>query len=82
MKKRSVFRQVFRGMTRLPHVGPHPGTGFVVMLIAIAALVGGREAGLIGVLGGAAIMALGVGPIYLYGAHDRARLSDKLENKA
>ncbi|MEP3665784.1 MAG: hypothetical protein ABJN42_03510 [Roseibium sp.] len=73
--------QIRRGVGRLPHVGAHPGTGLVLVMIAISALVGGREGGLIGVIGGGLIMGLAMGPIYLYGAYDRARLSDKLEGQ-
>lgn len=73
-----AFRQMARGCTDLPHVGEHPGTMMLLCFVVLGALAG-RDGGLPGVLGGAAIMAIGIGPFYLWGAYDRANLSDRLE---
>lgn len=75
-----VLRQVWRGCGTLPHVGEHPGTGFLLLLI----LTGGAacwRGGLVGVLIGAGLMAAVMGPIYLCGAYSRAQLSDRLSRQ-
>jgi hypothetical protein len=72
-----ALRQIIRGCTTLPHVGEHPGTGIVLMLILSGGAAGWRN-GLPGVLVGAGIMAAGMIPIYLCGAHSRAELSDRI----
>lgn len=74
-----VGRQIIRGVGTLPHVGSHPGTYILLLMIGGCALAGARSGGTIGALLGALFMVAGMGPIYLYGAYDRARLSDALE---
>ena len=76
-----VVVQIARGCTTLPHVGAHPGTLIFVMFILLAGLAGVKNGGVIGFLGGAFIMVLGMGPFYLYGAYSGAQLSDQLELK-
>lgn len=73
-------RQITRGCGKLPHVGEHPGTALAIGLVAMGALAG-NKGGWIGALGGMAFMALFILPIYLYGAYDRANLSDELETQ-
>jgi len=79
VKRRSALSCVVRGCGTMPHVGVHPGTGLVVMLILTGAAAGWKG-GLVGCLIGAGIMAAGMVPIYLVGAYSRARLSDRLAN--
>lgn len=73
-------KQIVRGMGTLPHVGEHPGTRLLLYWIAAGALAGGIKGGFVGILGGAAIMIMGLGPLYLWGAYDRARISDRISN--
>lgn len=73
-----VMVTMWRGMGRMPHVGEHPGNALMICLVAIAAVAGGERGGIVGVIFGAAFMAGCIGPFYLKGAYDRARLSEKL----
>lgn len=77
-----VSRQIVRGMGKLPHVGAHPGTTLMLNWIAAGAIAGGMSGGIVGIVGGAAIMILGLGPLYLWGAFDRARISDRASKDA
>lgn len=76
---RRMIRQILRGCGTLPHVGEHPGTMSLFMMIAIGALVGASKQGAITAAGGAALMAIFTIPLYLYGAYGRAEDSDHLE---
>lgn len=76
----TVIRQVIRGCTNLPYVGPHPGCFIMIMFIIIGAMAGAKG-GISGVIGGSCIVAICVLPFFLYGAYDRANLSDKLVKK-
>ena len=67
----SRIKMTLRGCGTLPHVGPHPGTCFVSLLIAVGALMGGYF--------GAAMMALVMLPLYLIGAYERSKASESLE---
>ena len=75
--KRSGFRQTIRGCGNLPHVGEHPGTEMLILFIIMGALAGAKG-GLTGAIVGALFMGLFLIPVYLYGAYDRANLSDKI----
>lgn len=75
-----VFHQIIRGCGTLPHVGEHPGTAILLIFLGLGA-VAGLQGGAWGVLGGCALMALVMVPIYLYGAYDRANLSDTLRTR-
>lgn len=78
-----VLRQIARGGTTLPHVGSHPGTGWLFAFILMGAYAGASNGGeWWGALGGAGITALGMVPLYLFGAYDRAQLSDRLVREA
>lgn len=70
------LNQVVRGCRALPHVGGHPGTGVVVAFVAMG-FVAGVRAGIAKGLIGALIMLAIFGPMYLWGAYDRAQLSDR-----
>lgn len=75
-----MIRQIIRGCGTLPHVGEHPGTVMLVGFIICGALAAAHR-GWNGALGGALIMAIGLGPFYLWGAYDRAQLSDELSKQ-
>jgi hypothetical protein len=72
-----VIRQIIRGCGELPHVGDHPGSIWLFMFILMG-LLAGVQSGLWGAFGGATLMALFMLPLYLWGAYDRAQLSDRL----
>lgn len=72
------LRQAIRGCGTLPHVGEHPGTLMLIAFLLMGALAG-EKGGWRGCIIGAAVMALFIGPIFLWGAYDRANLSDQLE---
>ena len=74
--RRSWWRAIIAGCGTLPHVGEHPGTGFVAMLILTGGAAGVRN-GWPGVIGGASLMAIVFVPMYLWGAYDRARISER-----
>lgn len=65
-----------RGCGPLPHVGPHPGNVVMLVLMVLGA-VAGRRGGAWGMLGGAAFMLVCMLPLYLIGAHDRSKISEK-----
>jgi len=64
-----MYRQVCRGCGTLPHYGDHPGT-LVLIVMCFAGLVAGGVAGLI-------IMLVVFGPVYFWGAYERAEDSDR-----
>jgi hypothetical protein len=72
-----ILRQIYRGCGTLPHVGEHPGTVFLTMLILMGGLAGAKN-GFYGAIGGAVIMGIFNVPVYLYGAYGRAQYSDHL----
>lgn len=73
-----MFRQMIRGCGNLPHVGEHPGTGFVFALAILGALAGADRGLWYQELAGAAIMTAFVLPCYLAGAYARALESDRI----
>ncbi len=76
----TALRQIIRGCGTLPHVGEHPGTLYVVALIGAGAYAGATRSGsVLGALVGAAIVGVVILPMYLYGAYERARISDRME---
>jgi len=68
-----IIVNTWRGCGYLPFVGSHPGTLHLIALLVLGAVGGGW----IGVL----VMGAFCLPIYLYGAYDRAVLSDRLRNR-
>lgn len=72
----TIISRIFRGCGYLPGYGSHPGTGALFLFIAMAA-VAGLRAGWRGALLGACVMGAVFGPMYLYGAYDRARSFDR-----
>jgi hypothetical protein len=75
-----MLKQIMRGCGMLPHVGEHPGTLLLFIFILMGAAAG-VKGGWAGALGGASIMAIVFVPMYLYGAYDRAKLSDELQTE-
>lgn len=71
-------RQIWRGCTDLPHVGPHPGTHFLLLAVLAPAFAGAYSGGIIGLLFGGLSSGLIFGSLYAAGARERARLSDRL----
>lgn len=67
---------ILRGMGNLPHVGSHPGTGFMLALLAIGIAAGIQSGGWKGALFVGVAVPLSIFPIYAWGAFDRARISD------
>ncbi len=74
------LKMILRGMKNLPHVGRHPGTGAVLILIFMGGMAGISD-GIKGALIGAGLMVILFVPIYLWGAYDRARISEKCERE-
>jgi uncharacterized membrane protein len=66
-----IVRQIYRGCTDLPHVGPHPGT-IPCMFFILLGGVGGHWFGMV-------IMAIFILPLYFFGAYCRAEWSDRHE---
>lgn len=73
-----TIRMIVRGCGTLPICGPHPGTGFIAMLF-IMGLAAGSHGGWFGSLCGAGAMLAFFGPIYLYGAYERAKHEEQNE---
>lgn len=71
------FRMMLMGCRTMPHVGEHPGTEVLLALIVLGG-VAGSNGGWVGVVGGAVLMALVMGPLYLAGAYSRAKISLRL----
>lgn len=76
---RQIAKQCWSGCFWLPHVGSHPGTAVCFGLIAITGIAGAQGGGIIGFVAASAFAAIIYGPMYLYGAYDRARISKALE---
>jgi hypothetical protein len=76
-----IIRQIIRGCGTLPHVGEHPGTDTLIVLLVLGMIGGSQKGGWIGGLVGLAGMAIIIGPVYLYGAYGRACLSDELSSE-
>lgn len=72
---RRIIRQIIRGCGDLPYVGDHPGTIWIIAFIFMGGMAG-ASGGLWGFLGGAVFSAIFFGPLYLYGAYERAKDSD------
>lgn len=68
--------QALRGMGNLPHVGNHPGTSFMILLLALGATAGFQSGGWKGAAFIGLAVPLSIFPIYAWGAYDRARISD------
>lgn len=82
-RRKDWLRQALRGCRTLPHLGPHPGTPWLILLVVVGGLSGfvGRDPGLLPAIAGAGLMALVFGTLHLIGAVDRARASDRMERE-
>jgi hypothetical protein len=58
------------------------GTHYLLLMAGAGAVAGARNGGVAGVFYGAAFILAVLGPMYLWGAYDRARLSDALERRS
>lgn len=76
-----IIRQIIRGCGTLPHVGEHPGTAFLFVFVLMGAAAGASHGGWRGAIGGALFMGACMAPPYLYGAYDRAQVSDRIEGE-
>lgn len=77
-----LIRQIKRGCTNLPYVGEHPGKFMMIMFMFMGGMAGGSKGGSAGMFGGMAIVGLLMLPLFLWGAYDRANLSDRLVEEA
>lgn len=75
-----IIKQIIRGCGTLPHVGEHPGSGLVLMLL-LAGACAGYKGEWLGALFGAGVMAAVFVPMYFYGAYCRAQDSDAYERE-
>lgn len=74
----SALRQIYRGCFDMPHVGPHPGSDALAIFMLMAGLAGAGKGGWIGFAGSAVFAGLCVAPLFLWGAYDRANISDEM----
>lgn len=79
---RTAPRQTLRGCTTLPVVGAHPGTSFLLLMIAVSGLAGAQDGGVIGFLFSALAAGIVFGAIFAIGAHGRATWSDRHRRRA
>lgn len=74
----TLLNKIIRGAGYLPHVGSHPGTLILIIMLLAPGVTGIQNGGLLGfglgVLLGAAVYV----PIYAAGCVSRANLSDRL----
>ena len=78
--KIGFFRHIVRGCGTLPHCGEHPGTVFLFGFVLMGAAAG-ANGGWTGALGGAGIMLVTFGSIYLCGAYDRSRTDERTDKQ-
>lgn len=74
------IRRIIKGCGKLPYMGSHPGTAYLIMFVLMGGLAGSKG-GHLGVLSGAGFMLLFFGPLYLYGAYSRAKELEELIEK-
>lgn len=72
-----IIRQCIRGTQNLPGVGEHPGTLWIIVW-PLGGAVAGFEHGVTGAAVGVLVFLCLFGPLYLYGAYERAQLSDQI----
>jgi hypothetical protein len=80
-ERRSTFRHAMRGLTNLPHVGPHPGIFYVIFFIFVTGLAGIARGGIIGFIGAIMFGCLMYIPILIAGSIDRSKTSDRMERR-
>jgi hypothetical protein len=75
------FKQIWRGAGYLEGYGDHPGKDMVVMLILICGFAGIEKGGFYGFLGGMAIGAIFILPLFIVGCIDRANGCDEKQKQ-
>ena len=71
---------MFRGLTNLEHVGPHPGIR-AVWFLTLVTVIGVVSKGTVAILGAVAISLLLYVPMLLIGAVDRSKTNDRLDKR-
>lgn len=80
LPKRNLFQHMFRGLTTLEHVGPHPGIRAVVVL-TLMTMLGVASKGTVAIIVGIAVSVLIYVPMLLVGAVDRSKTNDRLDKR-
>jgi len=80
LPKRNLFQHMFRGLTTLEHVGPHPGIRAVAVLTLIT-MLGVASKGTVAIIVGIAVSVLIYVPMLLVGAVDRSKTNDRLDKR-
>lgn len=75
------FRQIIRGASDLPGVGPHPGNDMLVIMILVCGLAGAEKGGWSGFFGGAVIGAMFILPLWIHGCISRANICDREQER-
>lgn len=70
---KQLWKDVVRGACYLDGYGSHPGTIFLVYMVALGALAGYGDKGYAGAMIGALIMLVTIGPFWCVGCVGRAR---------
>lgn len=78
----SLIQTIARGSRDLPHVGPHMGTPFALIMGTMTILAGLSSRGVPGALFATVFSVVFYGGLFCMGAVSRARGSDILERKA
>ena len=68
-----LLKDIRQGAGYLEGFGDHPGTGFMVVSVIAGGVLGARDAGWYGLLGGVALMFCTVGAAWMAGCVGRAR---------
>lgn len=71
---------MFRGLTTLEHVGPHPGIRAVAVL-TLMTMLGVASKGTVAIIGGIAVSMLIYVPMLLVGAVDRSKTNDRIDTR-
>jgi hypothetical protein len=79
-QKIGLFKHIVRGCGTLPHCGEHPGMIPLFCCTLLGAAVGAQK-GWATALGGAGIMFLIFGSVYLCGAYDRSVMEERMARK-
>lgn len=80
LPKRNLFQHMFRGLTTLEHVGPHPGIRAVAVL-TLMTMLGVASKGTVAIIGGIAVSMLIYVPMLLVGAVDRSKTNDRIDKR-
>ena len=67
----NIIKKIYRGAGYLEGFGNHPGTGFMLLYIVVAGIVGAGSGSLWGFIGGSIMGALPIIPMWMYGCVSR-----------